>query len=237
MRLVQARRRSGGEISPLARLRPGCGQRRGRQLPMRPAIGCREPAEVAEAAIQRDCGNRDSGGSLHQVGAGCSQAPRIYPLEWRLRVARQHQLLQCSPADARHCAQLVERDAFAEMHVQPFLQPLDSLQTSGRGSPSARLLNHQPSDPRCDFRLESFDVAVDAPGKGAFRRREHPVINGAERRQAPGVDRKSRPISAVEALNDLASVRRSHGRADRDRLAAPESRLQARVPSIHCQVR
>ena len=61
---------------------------------MRPAVGGGEPAEVSEAAIQRDRGNGDARGSPQQLRPGGSEAPRIDPLERRLPVARQHQLLQ-----------------------------------------------------------------------------------------------------------------------------------------------
>jgi len=48
------------------------------------------------------------------------------------------------------------------MCSDPLLDPLDSLQTFRRRSPDARLLHHQPSNPRCGIRFESLDVAVSA---------------------------------------------------------------------------
>jgi len=181
--------RSDGKTVPSAMLRTGRGQRRGRQFPMRPAVGCGKAAGVSETAIQCDIGNGDPKGTPQQARTSGGQAPRIDPLEWRPPVARHHQLLQCSPADSRYRAQLVERDFFAEMGVQPSLQALDSLQTIGRGSLGARLLDHEPGEPLCDFRLECFDVAEGTPGVSDFGCGEHPLVHGTDRRQSPCVDR------------------------------------------------
>ena len=101
-----------------------------------------------------------------------------------------------------------------------------------RGRPNARLLEHQPGHPRCGIRLERVDVAVDAPGLTALRRREHAFVKAADRREAPCVDWQLDRLQEQCLRATLASGQRSHGAADRDRRAVPGRRPQAPVRRV-----